>query len=115
MRKSIANKEKKKKKKKRRNKKAWESAQQESCDWRLFERRGFDTVKVLREATRAMEEAHLILLLLPKVQTKSNKKWAKPNNLERKTKKKKFFFFYLFNKYKTKKRNKSKKSIAVKT
>ncbi len=50
-----------------------------------------------------MEEAHLILLLSPKVQTKSNKKWAKPNNLERKTKKKKFFFFYLFNKYKTKK------------
>lgn len=92
LRKSIANKEKKKKKKKRRNKKAWESAQQESCDWRLFERRGFDTVKVLREATRAMEEAHLILLLLPKVQTKSNKKWAKPNNLERKTKMKKFFF-----------------------
>jgi hypothetical protein len=52
-----------------------------------------------------MEEAHLILLLLPKVQTKSNKKWAKPNNLERKTKKKKFFF-YLFNKYKTKKKEK---------
>jgi hypothetical protein len=41
-----------------------------------------------------MEEAHLILLLLPKVQTKSKKKWAKPNNLERKTKKKKFFFTF---------------------
>ncbi|EFX89734.1 hypothetical protein DAPPUDRAFT_233016 [Daphnia pulex] len=48
LRKSIANKQKKKKKKKKKrrtNKKAWESAQQESCDWRLFERRGFDTVK----------------------------------------------------------------------
>jgi hypothetical protein len=44
-----------------------------------------------------MEEAHLILLLLPKVQTKSNKKWAKPNNLERKTKKKKFFFTFSTN------------------